>query len=638
MSTSKITMPSLPLEIVQQIADWVERMHRPSLFAFSRANKACHGAATLLVFRKISIVIQDREGLQRDAGKLAEALFRTDSARHVQSITIKGALRLNANDTDIYNPGLHWSKNSGLVEILDDEEPVDYHPLYVIYDESVIKASSPEDMVWAPFVSLLEATIGLRDLIYDCQSQLPPSLLRALHEQHHTCRLHHLTFRFRVSLWGFDCPYEMELATSPSLYRVKVMCTDQDSDADFDYNKEAVMELAAGLAPNLKEVSIAEINSQLASSRRSIRKPIWQGLPGFSGEVTGSLTSLSLYYCGTLVELQSWARHTDFGKLKHLVIGGGHEIRSYGISGESMQWMARNLSFSKLKTLFLNLNRNDYDNENPHYSENAIFFFRAIDSLEELTINGPMDPQIIEAVLIQHGPTLKKLSLEPSECTTNNRVRRKIPMVFTEDQILQIQALCPVLEKLAITVMRDKSSASEIAIYKGFSRMKSLRSLLLILDCANWRIGRDPTYDPQFEGEDQELAWSHSNLIKRGHVREVLINCVVDEGLARSIWDSVSLNKAGKRFERLKLWPKNGGGFSHINNSPAIDKFARSASRSWLIERSPRDDTEEVLVKELRQHVRERHERESPGKLEQVVGEIVDSLWPRQECTVQSLG
>ncbi|KAF2472671.1 uncharacterized protein BDR25DRAFT_324040 [Lindgomyces ingoldianus] len=606
-------------------------MHRPSLFAFSLASKTCHRAATFLIFRKISVMIQDREGLQRDAGRLVEALFRTDSARHVQSITIKGALRLNTKKTDIYNPDTRWLKKSGLAEILDDEELVDSGYRFVVYDEGVIKESSEEDMAWAPFVSLLEATNGLRDLIYDCQSQLPPSLLRALHEKHPLCRLHHLTFRFRTLLWGVPYPYEMELATSPSLYRVRVICTDQDSDGNFDYNMDAVMELAAGLAPNLKEVSIAEIVSQLASSRRSVQKLLWQGLPGFSGEVTGSLTSLSLYYCGTTAMLQNWAKHTDFDKLQHLVIGGGHERRTCGITGETMAWIARNNLFPNLKTLFVNLNRNDDYNEKPHYSENAISFFQAIDSLEELTINGPITPQMIEAVLIHHGPTLKKLSLEPSESMSNTRVRREITMEFTEDRMLQIQALCPVLEKLAITVMRDKSSASETAIYKCFGKMESLRSLFLTLDCANWRAGRDPTYDPRFEGEDQEVACNHSSIIKKGNVREALINSAVDEGLARSIWEMITQNKTGKRLERLKLWTRNGGVFPQAAQIMFLDRFAESMGRSWLIERSPRDDTEEVTVKELKQHAREDYEREHLGQVSPVVEQIFHSIWPRKQ-------
>jgi hypothetical protein len=67
---------------------------------------------------------------------------------------------------------------------------------------------------------------------------------------------------------------------------------------------------------------------------------------------------------------------------------------------------------------------------------------------------------------------------------------------------LQIQALCLLLEKLAILVIRDKSSASETAIYRCLGKIESLRSLSLILDCANWRIDRDLTYDLYFEGED----------------------------------------------------------------------------------------------------------------------------------------
>jgi len=122
---------------------------------------------------------------------------------------------------------------------------------------------------------------------------------------------------------GVPYHYEMELATSPCLYRVKVVCTDKDSDGDFDYNMDAVRELAAGLAPSLKEVSI----NKLWPYRHSVGKPLWQGLPGFSGEMIGSLTSLSLYGSGSI---QKRAKNTDFDKLQQLVIG-------FRLSGEEME-------------------------------------------------------------------------------------------------------------------------------------------------------------------------------------------------------------------------------------------------------------------------------------------------------------
>jgi hypothetical protein len=643
MATPKSTMASLPLEILEQVAARLEAAHRPSLFAFTLASKACYNAAAFLIFRNISIIIETPEGLQRDAARLLETLLRTDAARHVHSITVQGAFHLDtkkADTSDTSSRSRPWKPE--IAEILDEEEYVHYSGeenafyRYVVYDDGVIEESSAEDKAWAPFLDVLEATVGLRDLIYECRNQFPPSLLRALHKQHPSCRLHHLTFRFRTLLWGVPYPYEMELATSPSLYRVNVVYTDQDSDADFDYNADAVMELAAGLAPNLKEVTIMEIHSPLASSQRRERRPPWQGLPGYSRGMVGSLTSLSILQPGRDM-LQKWTKHTDFAKLQHFRIGSGLRAMSLGVSGEEMEWTAQNVSFPSLKTLCINLRRYDDENEKPEYCDNAINFFQSLEPLEELSIYGPMEPRMLEVVLTQHGPTVKKLSMVPDESKSNMRNRKEIPLTFTKDRVMQIQALCPVLENLTIPVYRDKSSASETAIYKCFSEMTSLRSLFLILDCVTWRMNRDPTYDPQFEGEDdQAITNVHA---KRGHLKDHFINSAVDERLARSIWLGITQNKTGKRLERLKLWTKSD---FHIGAATyaLIERFTKSTGRSWLIERSPRDDREEVTVKELMQRAREEQtpfvitdtHRDpdatgAAGMLREVI-EIFESIWP----------
>jgi hypothetical protein len=646
MVAPKTTMASLPLELLEQIADRLETAHRPSLFVFSLASKACYNAAAFLIFRNISIMIETPEGLQRDTGRLLETLLRTDAARHVQNITVQGAFRLDTKKTDSSASDSRltpWKPE--IAEILDEKEYVHYSGeenagyRYVVYDERVIEESSAEDMAWAPFLDVLEATVGLRDLIYECRNQLPPSLLRTLHKQHSSCRLHHLTFRFRTLLWGVPYPYEMELATSPSLHRVNVVYTYQDSDADFDYNADAVMELAAGLAPNLKEVTLMEIHSPLASSQRSERRPPWQGLPGYSRKMVGSLTLLSVLH-PELDTLQEWAKHTDFTKLRHLRIGTGFRETSLGVSGEEMEWIARNISFTSLKTLCIDLDRRDDIGEKPHYCDNAIDFFQSLGPLEELSINGPMEPRMLKAVLNHHGPTLKRLSMVPDESKSNMRDRKEIPLTFTESRITQIQALCPVLESLTIPVYRDKSSASEAAIYRCFSGMASLRYLFLILDCATWRMNRDATYDPQFEGTDnQVLTAIHYCVVKRGHLKDHFINSAVDKELARSIWMKITQNKIGKRLERLKLWTK-----SAFRTGPAeyalVTLLTKRTARSWLIEHSPRDDREEVTVKELMQRAREEQnlfvptaEHRDPNatgaaKFLSEIVETFESIWP----------
>lgn len=116
----------------------------------------------------------------------------------------------------------------------------------------------------------------------------------------------------------------MELTTSPLLYNVKVAYAWRDTDGDDDFNLEAVMELASGLAPNLKEVVVLGLLPMLAN-RYMRRRDTWQGLPGHKIERLGSLITLSLKGSSDLETpalLQNWANHTNFSCLQHLFLGG----------------------------------------------------------------------------------------------------------------------------------------------------------------------------------------------------------------------------------------------------------------------------------------------------------------------------
>jgi hypothetical protein len=78
------------------------------------------------------------------------------------------------------------------------------------------------------------------------------------------CKLHHLTFRLRTLLWDTPHPNEIALATSPCLQEVKIFCSWRDSDGDDDFNQEAIMELVAHLAPNLKQVTMVKFTPNLS--------------------------------------------------------------------------------------------------------------------------------------------------------------------------------------------------------------------------------------------------------------------------------------------------------------------------------------------------------------------------------------
>jgi hypothetical protein len=623
---------SLPIEIVQQIAACIEHVHRPSLFNFSSTGKACYKASAFIIFQRINVTVHCRATLGDEIDRLVKALSRAESARYVQCITIKGDIRPMPKGED--DSGLEWSQSTGLDEIVPDLGPSSQSRHYVIYDEPVIKTASKEDLSWAPVLSLIQVIPYLKDLIYDCKSQFPPSLLSTLHKQHPKCRLHHLSFRFRTLLWGIPYPYEMELATSPLLYKVKFMCTFRDSDYDDDFNEDAVMDLAAGLAPNLKEVINVHFMAYRSGSDYR-RKETWHGLPGSRVGTKGSLTSLTLNGVSLSSEwkLQCWAARTDFTCLQHLDLGLSYDCNPSGLSGETMKWLTQNHSFPQLRTLKVSLDRNHRQQDRPYYSDDAVSFFQALEPLKELSVQGPIDPRIVDAIVTRHGNTLQKLSVRPLELSHHyGHDLQEIPMEFAKEHLIQIQAQCPILEDLSITIKRNMSSPSEASMYRCFSKMKSLRSLFLILDCSVRQSSQDPDYHSQSEGDGQQPVDQMDCRLTRGRLRQTVINCAVDEALARSIWCTINQQKAGKRLERLKLWTMGGGESRGVTPTHVDGMVLKNLSRSWLIERDPRDDRNDYTIRELGKHGKKSEDQITEREYtECAAGRVFRTIWSRRE-------
>lgn len=197
-----MSLLSLPLELLQDIAGYLETAYRPSLEAFSLTNSVCHTASLPITFQRVCITVDSPEGLRRHVDALRGALSRTDSFSYIRHITVKGALRLRDKKkiegyaTRAPLASFPYDTREALNAQLLNEEPIDYEGIYTVHVESVIERSSEEDLAWAPLVKLLEeANISLEDIVFDCRSQFPPCLLRILDERHPRCRLHHLTFK-----------------------------------------------------------------------------------------------------------------------------------------------------------------------------------------------------------------------------------------------------------------------------------------------------------------------------------------------------------------------------------------------------------------------------------------------------------
>jgi hypothetical protein len=151
-------------------------------------------------------------------------------------------------------------------------------------------------------------------------------------------------------------------------------------------------------------------------------------------------------------------------------------------------------------------------------------------------------------------------------------------------------------------------------------------------------VTRDPTYKPDFDEQDREPVEAETgSWLKRGELKATLINCAVDEALACSIWKTISQNKTGKPLERLKLWPTGAFEYGTGQSLPMTFIFIElNLTRSWSLERDPRDDTEDFTVTELQRERRLALEKQfdiffSSHRQDPGVWEVFHSIWPPRE-------
>lgn len=649
----QLSLSNLPVEILHQIAGLVRDRHRPSFYAFCAINKPCRMALMPLILYELHIPVNDCRALRRDVDRLLKSLVSTvcggDGIQHVRHLCLKGFLSLEGShgpSSEATMRGLERAANhekqvqqfrsQGLDELLDENEP-----LVDAYGGEEDPFVTPEqNAAWTPVVNLIKGLPNLTKLVYDCRNQFPPALLNVLHSHHPQCRLHHHTFRFRSLRSKFDRldPHELAVATSPCLYSVKLRYTPYNEDSESDQNLDAILELVAGLAPNLKEVSVLYVNAIPSQHGNTMApEPPWNGLPGFIRGKTGSLTSLSI--TGKippsppwfLESFQGWTNHTDFSSLRHLSLGGAYDVdsREYcqGLTTDTLEFIVRSCSFPQLESLHVLIMRRQHRTENidPHadarFISAANAFFDSLRPLRKLSVAGSIRPEILDTMLVHHGRTVVDLKLCPYEDIWASTLWYipYIPMEITKAHILQIEAHCPVLQSLSIYIKRKMSGRSEVELYTSLARIKTLQFLFLTLDCSNWRVRRDPSLEDEawFDEDDKKHFKSPWPVLKRGHVRRNLINCAVDETLARSIWDIISKHKHGQRLLSLKLYTAGALNFGWPGRIPRMTEIARHLSRSWLIERGVRDDEQDELrIRELGLEARKTRDEALPDTFE----------------------
>ena len=483
---------------------------------------------------------------------------------------------------------------------------------------------------WSPLVSLISSLQRLTDLIYACENQVPPCLLQALHRHHPACRLSIRTFRFRSLRESITDPNELALVTSPCLHSLSVRYVWRDSQGNDDYNEEAVLRTVA-LAPNLKQLNMLACrpaSSAQLSSTFSVAKKPWKGFsPPVETFHLGSLRSLS--FCGyqdiTKEKLDIWNQLTDLSKLRSLVLPNVSD------SGALMNATVAS-RFKSLERLALHLCRKENDVD---FMPAVEMFFDCLRPLTTLRLYGSLDASLVAKILKRHGSTLRELLLKPYENEPYRSLRQA--MVLANENIEYIRDSCPLLEDLKLTIKRSKSDWRETRCYEALGTFASLIKLGLHLDCSN-------PHEPGLPSADEDGF--HRQLYIQGsipplyntHIRDALINSAVDEALARSIWDIVSINKPGRPLMHLRITSGGGSGFGPIHPADLMSRV-NHMSQSFLLTRSERDDCNLVEVIELGKRAREqRDERDRHHEAEMVkrwghvvkakITSIFERLWP----------
>ena len=442
---------------------------------------------------------------------------------------------------------------------------------------------------WEPLGHFIRQFPGLRDLIWVAGWHMPPPVLAAVSER--ACRLHHHSFQLQSLIQDRDNPQpistdDYSLCTSPSLFSIVAHVGSFESGGLLNYIGEALPLIASGLAPNLTH--ICEIPKTASGEIEILRaimlgKPDWKGF--FPGKTEAKADRLSMRgRLQTLIlpsyvpgGIEHWTRHTDFTKLRCLVIkwrDGGTALAEIASRGELVSLQKFELSSIK---------------DESEQSQTALnLLLSSLNPLQRLEIRGYINPKIFNIIVQRHGVGLHFLSINPFRDISNDS--RNTLVEFSGPVMQQLAENCPYLTHLTIPINRTRGDKYEVSIYRALSKFPRLTHLSLRL---MYSIGPDEEFwDEERDGEYPLHGTMPAEEIPFVYLREAFTNIAMDAPLALSIFNLIS---SGGSLRHLKLALDRKVGFQAPEryDSSTLHKAFRWFGRPWLC---TRDSRGEVMV------------------------------------------
>ncbi|KAL3458135.1 hypothetical protein BJX64DRAFT_292495 [Aspergillus heterothallicus] len=485
----------LPLEVLSEVCEYLDYEHRPSLCKLALVNKRCYAAAKEHRFSRIRFVASYREQLKEEIEKCTKFLETVSGFGSVRAVAVVGSLPDLTTEDGEFEPDLELCCKNGPVDELTDLSW--YYADSMLFHNSVKPRQETSTDGWPALAELLSKMHGLKELLWGCTVQLPWCILQTLHIKLPQCKLHVMGLSPASAFQNKNEPSDLEdrdvaLVTSPNLSSVlfKVGYTDPTDSAAVEYSEEIALELASGLAPNLKALHIFYDGITEESDDELDERPSWRGLceQQQKNKDNGSHTS-NLQHWGlkpALCEfLKIWENHVDFSKLRSLQL--------WNVSAEGLEFLMES-SFDSLTALALSLSPGEQgygtlpEGEVLRVDEAASSFISMIESpLESVHLGGVYyAEETLQALLEHHGSSLRTLSMMSSS------PRRKLSsdygalaLVVTADDVNQIQDYCPDLRDLRLTVAAaDFDEEDYLELFEAIGGCERLTEVSIMFDLA----------------------------------------------------------------------------------------------------------------------------------------------------------
>lgn len=593
----------------------------------------CRSAIKSVFFHDIKISVDSGKDVVKVVEPLQKRIEDADSFRQVRQLII-------AMKNDSHVPRAEWEpptffalRRVGLVNTYSTQ----YSYLKAkTFGLAITSCGNASEQAWKPMADLIKRLPALTDVIWRRSDKFPLSLLEVLRPG---CRLHlHSLWMHANPGYSEITPHDFTLITSPSLYSVDLYCGTYDNITEsIGRLQEETMLRILELAPNLKEVKLRRTRHRSPLAPLELQRFSLEG-DNSPAVRLASLKSLSLHDAGQSMLMKStvlteWRQYVDFARLERLELRPAvHQAAIDTLT----EYATFDQGFRCLRSLELDISPHSPSRHTASFYESVTLFLTKIPPLSVIDLTGWHSRVSIESIAMRHGPRLRKLHLA------------RFPVSWQhakEENICQLGRYCPLLEELSIPIQRSKGDSKEVALYRALGTLKSLQYLDLWLDVSPTALYReedflevppqeqsfqaiesptDPSFD-EFDNEHTELYSGDLYKLRKGHIRDVMINSVVDIDLASAIFRVVSCAKSQSTqpLEAIKVSVK-GNGDTGSRLTELVDLF----SSSWIIRRDTREGRLGEITVESNDSITYHITEKRRSDLGQELDEIFRRIWP----------